>query len=64
MGAGAGGGYTNLTLHCRHHNEFCIQMGSAERYFNFLSVMVEGPSPKTVSIIKTFEDKKWNESRE
>ena len=39
-GGGGGGGYINLTLHCRQQNEFCIQMGSDERYFNFPSMMM------------------------
>ena len=42
MGEGGGGGegYINLMLHCRQQNEFCIQMGSDERYFNFPSMMM------------------------
>ena len=36
------------TLHCHHHNDFCIQMGSDESHFNVS--FIEGQSHKTVSI--------------
>ena len=37
-----------LSLHCHHHNDFCIKMGSDESRFN-VSVGSDGQSHKTVS---------------
>ena len=35
-----GGGIIYLSLHCRHQNDSCIKMGSAETPFN-ISLIVE-----------------------
>ena len=37
-----------LSLHCHHHNDSCIKMGSDESHFN-VSVGSDGQSHKTVS---------------
>ena len=37
-----------LSLHCHHHDDSCIKMGSDESHFN-VSVGSDGQSPKTVS---------------
>ena len=37
-----------LSLHCYHHNDFCIKMGSDENHLN-ISVESDGQSHKTVS---------------
>ena len=37
-----------LSLHCHHHSDFCIKMGSDESHFN-VSVGGDGQSHKTVS---------------
>jgi len=37
-----------LSLHCPHHNDLCIKMGSNESHFN-VSVGSDGQSHKTVS---------------
>ena len=33
-GGGGKGEIIYLSLHCRHHNDFCIKMGSDESHFN------------------------------
>ena len=38
----------NLSLHCHHHNDSCIKMGSYENRFN-VSLIVRDKSHKTVS---------------
>ena len=38
----------NLSLQCRHQNDFCIKMGSEESHFN-VSVGIDGQSHRTVS---------------
>ena len=46
---GEGGYYMiYLSLQCHHQNDFCIQMGSYESYFN-VSAGSDGRSHKTVS---------------
>ena len=45
-----------LSLHCHHHNDFCIKMGSDEGHFNFLLIVrdrVTKQCPQTTS----FEEK-------
>ena len=37
-----------LTLHCQHHNDFCIKMGSDDSHFN-VSVGSDGQSHRTES---------------
>ena len=51
MEVGGGGGGLEiiyLSLHCHHHNDLCIKMGSNESHFN-VSVGSDGQSHKTVS---------------
>ena len=43
-----GEGVINLSLHCHHHNDSCIKMGSDESHFN-VSVGSDGQSHRTVS---------------
>ena len=46
-----------LSLHCHHHNDSCIKMGSDESHFN-VSVGSDGQSHKTMSADhKLFEEK-------
>ena len=46
-----------LLLHCHHHNDFCIKMGSDGSHFN-VSVGSDGQSHKAVSTnYNLFEEK-------
>ena len=46
-----------LSLHCHHHNDFCIKMGSDESHFN-VSVGSGEQSHRTVSTNRNlFEEK-------
>ena len=57
MEVGGEGDYIYLSLHCHHHNDFCIEMGSKDSHFN-VSVGNDGQSYKTVSTNHTlFEEK-------
>ena len=42
-----------LTLHCRHQNDFCIQMGIDESHFN-VSFIVRAESPDSVLVDDRF----------
>ena len=47
-----------LSLHCHHHNDSCIKMGTDESHFN-VSVGSDGQSHKTVSTNHNlFEEKR------
>ena len=52
-----------LPLHCHHHNDSCIKMGSDEGHFNVSAGSHDGQSHKTVSTnYNIFEEKgqpKW-----
>jgi len=41
----------DLSLHCHHHNDFCIMMGSDESHFN-VSVGSDGQSQDNVHNVK------------
>ena len=45
-----------LSVHCHHHNNFCIKMGSDENHFN-VSVGRDGQRDKTVSTNNLSEEK-------
>ena len=42
-----------LSLHCHHHNDFCIRWGSEESHFN-VSLIVRDKVTKTVSTDHNF----------
>ena len=44
-----------LSLHCHHHNDSSIKMGSDESHFNVSLIVMD--SHKTVSRYTTFEEK-------
>ena len=48
MEVGGEGDYIYLSLHCRHQNDSCIKVGSAESHFN-VSAGSDGQSHRTVS---------------
>ena len=50
-----------LQLHCHHHNDFCIKMGSDESHFN-VSVGSDRQSHKAVSTNTTFLKRKKSRS--
>ena len=50
------------SLHCRHQNDFCIQMGSDESHFN-VSVGSDGQSHKTVSTNHNLSEAKGEPKR-
>ena len=53
-----------LSLHCHHHNDSCIKIGSDESHFN-VSVGSDGQSHKTVSTNHNlFEEKGGEGERE
>ena len=45
-----------LSLHCRHHNDFCIKMGSDESPFN-VSLIVRDKVTRQRPQTTTFEEK-------
>ena len=45
-----------LSLHCRHQNDSCIEMGSDESHFN-VSLIVRDKATKQCLQTTTFEDK-------
>ena len=46
-----------LSLHCHHHNDFCIKMGSDESHFNVsLTARVTRKCPQT-TILKRKESR-------
>ena len=59
MGGGVGVGEREiiyLSLHCHHHNDYCIKMGSDENYFN-VSLIVRDNVTRQCPQTTTFEVK-------
>ena len=48
MEVGEEGGRPYLSLHCHHHSESCIQLGSDESHFNVSLIVVDGVTTETV----------------
>ena len=61
MGGGGKREITYLSLHCHHHNYFCIKMGSDESHFN-VSVGSDGQIYRTMSKTTTFLKRKESRS--
>ena len=56
ISGGGGRGRLYLTLHCHHHNDSCIKMGSGESLFKVSLIVRESitrPCPQTT----TFEER-------
>ena len=51
-----------VSLHCHHHNDPCIKMGSDESHFN-VSVGSDGQSHKTVSTNHNLSEEKGEPKR-
>ena len=51
-----------LSLHCHHHNDSCIKVGSDESHFN-VSVGSDGQSLKTVSTNHNLLEEKGRRGR-
>ena len=51
-----------LSLHCHHHNDFCIMMGSDESHFK-VSVGSDGQSHRTVSTNHNLSEEKGQPKR-
>ena len=65
MEGGWGGGGREviyLWLHCHHQNDFCIEMGSEESFFN-VSVGSDGQSPQNTAFLKRKESRSGMEPR-
>ena len=57
-GEGGGVGIIYLSLHCHHHNDLCIKVGSDERHFNVSLTAVRDKVTRQCPQTTTYEHEK------